>query len=142
MNRWKSCIKSTFLFVLLINVNLVAQTAVIVHKDVMVDSVDALELDQIYTLFLTKWNGDQPVIVFFPKYNEKLQKSLFGTIHRKSIELKRVWLRKKLTGEATPPIAINSTEEMLEKVSTTPGSIGLIDAKKVTKAVKVVAIFP
>lgn len=119
-----------------------AQTAIIIHHGVEADSLAQGTIDQIFTQFQKKWNSDLSIVIYFPKEDKKLQNTLFGYLGRSGIELKRTWLRKKLTGEATPPIAVKTSDEMLDKVSTTPGAIGFIDLKKVTKDVKIAAIIP
>lgn len=45
-----------------------------------------------------------------------------------------------LSGEGNPPEALESEDKMLEKVSTTPGSIGFISQTKTNNDVKVLAV--
>jgi ABC-type phosphate transport system substrate-binding protein len=50
------------------------------------------------------------------------------------------WSKQTFTGNGTPPKEVSS-DEMLQLVSANPGTIGFIDAQKVTSAVKVVATY-
>ena len=50
---------------------------------------------------------------------------------------KRHWKRKMATGIAHVPAELESHEEVLSSIASTPGSIGYIDASKVDDTVKV-----
>lgn len=51
--------------------------------------------------------------------------------------MKKLWMKQQLTGEGIAPEALGSEDEVLNKVASTPGAIGFIDAKKVNDKVKV-----
>ncbi len=51
--------------------------------------------------------------------------------------MKSIWLKKMLSGEGDPPLFMNSMEDILKKVASTPGAIGYINQADVTMDVKV-----
>ena len=50
---------------------------------------------------------------------------------------KRHWKRKISSGSGNSPIEVSSHDALLKSISSTPGSIGYIDASKVDDSVKV-----
>ncbi|WP_263785330.1 hypothetical protein [Salinibacter grassmerensis] len=115
-----------------------AQVAVIAHQDVPVEEIDADALEDIYLLEQGKWdNGSQ--IVRFDLNSDSETKSGFYDYFGQSVgDVKKVWLRKKLSGEAQPPEKV-SPNQMIDEVSSTPAAIGYVPADAVTDAVKVIA---
>lgn len=115
-----------------------AQVAVIVHKDVAVDQVDSGTLEDIYALEQNKWDDGSRIVRFDLNAEDGVKQAFYGFIGTQASDIKKVWLRKKLSGEAQPPESI-AASAVVQKVSSTPASIGYVSADAVTDAVKVVA---
>ncbi len=115
-----------------------AQVAVIAHQDASVDEANAETLKAIYLLEQSKWD-DGSEIVRFDLNSEGSTKTVFYDHIGQSVsDVKKVWLRKKLSGEAQPPEKVSS-DQMIDKVSSTSAAIGYVPADAVTDAVKVIA---
>lgn len=116
-----------------------AQVAVVTHKSTPVDQLDARALLDIYSLEETKWDDGSRIILFDLKGKEDLKRTFYAFLGRRPTDMKRVWLRIILSGEGRSPTQVKTTEELLDKVATTPGAIGYVPLALVTNEVKVIA---
>lgn len=124
-------------FMLLMSSQAFAQVAVIANKSVGESSISSSKLTDIYSLRTKAWsNGNAIVPVTIKSDNGTVQK-FFGSIGKSSMEMKKIWMKLQLTGEGQPPEAVNSEDDVLEKVASTPGAIGFVSADKVNSKVKV-----
>ncbi len=115
-----------------------AQVAVIAHQDVPVDEADAETLKDIYLLEQNKWDDGARVVRFDLNSEGNTKTAFYDHIGQSVSDVKKVWLRKKLSGEAQPPEKVSS-DQMIDKVSGTSAAIGYVPADAVTDAVKVIA---
>ena len=115
-----------------------AQVAVVVNKSVPAAQVDAGDVLDIYALEKAKWGDGTRVVVFTQDAQADV---FFSQLGRSQTDLKKVLLRKKLSGEGQPPEVLKSDEEVLARVAATPGAVGFVSAGKVNGQVKVVATF-
>lgn len=115
-----------------------AQIAVIANPSVSEASVDAGQAANIYKLNTTSWSGGESIALFDLKSGDS-KDAFYAAIGEKPGQLKKVWMRAKLSGEGQPPTPVGSDQEMIQKVSSTPGAIGYVDAANVTDGVKVLA---
>jgi ABC-type phosphate transport system substrate-binding protein len=116
-----------------------AQIAVVVHPTAPVQQLDARALLDIYSLEETRWDDGTPIILHDLKGKHPVKQSFYDFIGRRPEDMKRVWLRIILSGEARSPTLLRSEQALLDKVAGTPGSIGYVPLALVTDAVKVVA---
>ena len=129
--------KMLILLLLLMFTSIQAQVAIIANKSVTTKSIRADELSEIYSLNKQRWNDGARIIVCDIKKTMEIKSQFYGFIHKSPYELRKIWIRAQLTGEARIPFAFNKEEEILKKVSETPGAIGYIDLAKVTTDVKI-----
>ncbi len=61
----------------------------------------------------------------------------FSFIGKDFSEMKKIWMRLQLT-EGKIAVALNSEDEMLEKIAATPNSIGYVSTSKVNSNVKII----
>lgn len=55
-------------------------------------------------------------------------------------DLKRKWLKAQLTGSGVLPLTVRTYDDMIQRISTIPNSIGFIPLDKVTDKVKVLFV--
>lgn len=122
--------------ILCINVNY-AQVSVIAHKNLSVKSIDKSTLKNLYELNSTEVGGTK-VKLFTNDSNGDINNKFYSLFGRSYLEIKKIWLKAKLTGNAIPPIGISSDDEIINKVSSTPGAIGFVRSSSVTGNVKVI----
>lgn len=115
-----------------------AQVAVIVHADAPVDQLEASALKDIYALDQNKWDDGSRIARFDLESDGDVKQAFYDHIGTSHSDIKKVWLRKKLSGEAQPPESV-SAGEIVQKVGSTPSAIGYVAADAVTDGVKVVA---
>lgn len=114
-----------------------AQVAVVAHPGVADASIDASGLTGIYSLDQTRWSDGSAVVPFDAA--TPAQDAFYGAIGQSAGQMKKVWLRKKLSGEGQPPESLGSDAEVLAKVASTPGAVGFVSADAVDGSVKVLA---
>jgi ABC-type phosphate transport system substrate-binding protein len=114
-----------------------AQVAVIANKSVPVDKIDKSTLIDYYARDIWIWNNDEPVTVFDLKTKSNVKERFYNFLGKSPSRMKSIWMKQMLSGEGKPPEALESENDMLEKVSSTPGSIGFISNSKVTSDVKI-----
>lgn len=115
-----------------------AQVAVIAHKGVPVDQADAETLEDIYLLEQNQWGDGSQIVRFNLNTEDSAKTAFFGHLGQEVSDVKKVWLKKKLSGEAQPPEEV-SPDQVVDKVSSTSGAIGYVSADAATDAVKVIA---
>ncbi len=134
--------KNTFLIIVslfLIASAAHAQVSVIVNKSVPENGIPASKLANIYSLEITKWGNGSRIVVFDYSSANNQQNSFYSYISKSSLDLKKEWMKKQLTGEAKAPETLNSDDEVLAKVASTPGAIGYVKSSLVNSSVKGVA---
>jgi len=117
-----------------------SQVAVIAHKSVPVDTIKKSELLDFYTCDIKKWNDKQPVVILDLKPRGEVKKTFYKYLGKTPSRMKSIWLKNMLSGEGDPPEVLKSEEEMLQKIATTPGSIGFLSHTKVDNNVKTLIV--
>ena len=132
------------ILVFLLSGRLTAQShlAVIVNHSVSADTISAQQLLDIYSLNTRQWDDGKQIVPVRLQGNESGTKSFYDFIGKKSLEMKKLWLRIQLSGEGMAPIAFSSDSDVIEKVASTRGAIGFVDSDKVTDKVKILLILP
>lgn len=103
------------------------QSYVIVHKDVVQDSISDRHLRRIFMMKTRSWPNGQPVsLIVFASDNAKHAKFLKQTLKLFPYQLDREWNKLVYSGQSSPPVVASDTEHMMQIVSSTPGSIGYI----------------
>ena len=116
-------------------VKLQAQISVISNKSVN-ESVNQATLANIYTMVYTKFSSGSKVVVI-DNNESSIRGKFYSYIGKDPNSVKKEWLKKQLTGEGKAPETLNSDEEVVNKVASTPGAIGYVKSESVNKNVKV-----
>ena len=114
---------------------------VVTHPDTKVKTVSVEIVKAIYSLEEQAWSDGSKIIPYNLKENGDIKSAFYEAIGKKPSVLRKHWLRMHLTGEATPPKAVKTAEEMLDVISTTPNAIGYLPKHLVSQKVKVLAHF-
>jgi competence protein ComGC len=112
-----------------------SQIALIANKGVELSVTSVTTVTDIYTLESQKSANGKKLILFDLK--TELNEKFYSAIGKTSTELKKNWMKKQLSGDGKAPVALDSEDEMLLKVASTPEAVGYIPKQKVTDAVKV-----
>jgi hypothetical protein len=118
-------------------VNIFAQVSIIANKNVNIKAIDINKLTNLYNLQSNEV-GSQKVKLFYLNSENETEKSFLGALGKSFIELKKIWLKAKLTANGTPPETVSTEDEMIQKVGSTPNAVGFVDSKNVKGTVKVI----
>jgi len=113
-----------------------AQVVIIANKNLPVKSIDDNSLVNLYTLQSNELNAQKVKLFYSNTENEAVTK-LLQIIGKSGPELKKIWLKAKLTGNGNPPENAFSDEDMVQKVASTPNSIGFVSLKSANASVKI-----
>ncbi len=136
MKLLQICLIVAALFVCGVYSELQAQVAVIVNKSVPAGSMSASQISDLYALNTKQWGNGSKVVVFDLKTDGDVKSKFYGFLGNSSGDLKKIWMRLKLTGEGEPPTALSSDDEILAKVASTPGAIGFVNVSSLTAEAK------
>ncbi len=114
--------------------------AVVAHFSVPVDSLDRQSLLELYSLEENKWSDGSLVVLVDQKAKSDSKHIFYKYLGREHREMKKIWMRMILSGEGRTPMTARSMEDVIRKVSETPGAIGYVEASLVTDEVKVLSL--
>ena len=112
--------------------------AVITRQDGSVDGPNAVTLKDGYLVDQNPLDDGSENVRLDLNSEGSTKTAFYDHIGQSVSDVKKVWLRKKLSGEAQPPEKVSS-DQMIDKVSSTSAAIGYVPADAVTDAVKVIA---
>ena len=113
---------------------------IIAHPDVE-HTLSRNTLRSIYSMRLSSWADGKNISVFVmnPSGEEHRQICL-EVLNVFPYQLQRVWDVLVFSGTGQSPIVVKTKQEMIEKVSSTPGAIGYISDSEVPANVKVINV--
>jgi hypothetical protein len=114
----------------------IAQVSVIANKNLKSDKINLSTLKDIYNLDSQSLNGEKVKLFDFSSDNPA-KNSFYSALGTSAAEIKKVWLKAKLTGSGNPPENVGNDDEMVNKVSTIGGAIGFVKSSSVNANVKV-----
>jgi ABC-type phosphate transport system substrate-binding protein len=121
--------------------NLWAQDlAVVGHPGIPDENLSKAVVLDYFTGDRRKWSDDQPVVPLDLQEPEDVRKNFYKTLGKSSSRMRSIWMKRKLSGEGEPPEPVESEAQLLEKVASTPGSIGFVRRDSVHGSVKVLAV--
>jgi ABC-type phosphate transport system substrate-binding protein len=126
----------TFIICFLYAAVIDAQVVIIANKNLPVKSIDNNSLVNLYILQSNELSGQKVKLFYSNTENEAVTK-LLQIIGKSGSELKKIWLKAKLTGNGNPPENAFSDEDMIQKVASTPNSIGFVSLKSANASVKI-----
>lgn len=117
------------------------EVQVIVNLSVAKGEVSVAQIRRIFSMRQTAWTDKQSITVFVlvnkHKTHQKFSTKILGLF---PYQLERVWNKLVYSGLGEEPIKVNSEQEMLDRVSNQPGSIGYVMDKTEFDNVKVINV--
>jgi ABC-type phosphate transport system substrate-binding protein len=107
-----------------------AQVVVIANKSAPVSKISAGSLLQIYLMKNTKWGDGAKIVVYYSRQQSICQK-MCEFIGMDIVDLRKRWMQMQLSGEGKAPEAVDNDQEMIEKVESTMGAIGYVNASAI-----------
>lgn len=105
------------------------------------ETISLTSLRAIFGMIQRQWPADTPIKLFVLRDDTadhtKFSKSVLQVFPH---QLRSAWERGVLSGQSTYPGQLESAQEMLRCVPSTPGAIGYLRASHVNEAVRVIAV--
>jgi hypothetical protein len=119
-----------------------AQVAIIANSSVSADSLSVLQLRDIYSLNTRQWDDGGQIVPVILLGNDAAMRPFHRFVGMSPLEMRKLWMRIQLSGEGKAPLAFNSDEEIVAKVVSTPGAIGIVHGRAATGKAKILLIIP
>lgn len=115
-----------------------AQLVVIAHPSVNPGVATKASIADLYALTTTTWPDGMQVVVLDLRRDLPEKRQFYAAIGKDPVELRKSWMRAVLMGGVKAPQGVDTEEEMLTMVASTPGAVGYLSAAKTTPGVKVI----
>lgn len=114
---------------------------VIINPDVKQENISANVLRAIFSMRLKTWPDGKLIRVYvLPDDHELHQIFSKETLNVFPYQLRATWDRLVFSGTGQAPTTVSSNEEMLQKIASTPGSIGYLKTTLINDDVHVLQI--
>lgn len=114
---------------------------VITHPSTDVESISQQMLFDFFTRDRLYWKDGQAATVFDLRKRDDVKEAFYKHFLGKSpSRVKSAWLKKKLMGEGDPPEALDSAQEVIDRVTHTVGAIGYVARDQVMPGVKILTV--
>lgn len=124
-------------------VRLQAQTAhhIISNANLDLTHLPLNKVRSIFSMRLHKWPDGTPIRVYvLPDDNANHRQFVQSVLHMFPHQLRRNWDRYIYTGTGQAPIEVRNEQEMINKISTTPGAIGYIQQELVSNDIHTIQL--
>jgi ABC-type phosphate transport system substrate-binding protein len=108
---------------------------VIVSPSLTSITLDRSLLRAVFTMRLREWPDGSPVRVFVLPDSDPLSDQFYRErLGMYSYVLRRSWDRMVFTGTGFAPTVVQSEQEMIERVRSTPGAIGYVGKRELSES--------
>ena len=134
-----------FCLILLVSIamrsNGLSAAEIIVHRAVQQGELTLNVARLLFTMRLLRWSDGTRVRVFVLPDSDPLHRMFAKqTLDLYPRQLRRVWDRHLFSGSGAVPVTVDSVEEMLRRVSETPGAIGYLPDGLATETVRIIHV--
>lgn len=113
----------------------------IAHKEVAEQELSVAQLRRIYSMRQTRWSDNTPITLFVLPSQHQVHKTFAQqTLKILPYKLERIWNKSTFSGLGVAPIVVNSPDEMLKAVASTPGALGYMQKNSRNEQVNVIEI--
>jgi len=114
---------------------------IIIHPDVQQETISVNVLRAIFSMRLKTWpNGKLIKVYVLPDDDQLHQDFSKETLNVFPYQLRSTWDRLVFSGTGQAPTTLFSDEEILKKISSTPGAIGYLKTSIINDDVHVIQI--
>ena len=105
-------------------------TEIVVNKSVPVVEYSAADIRAIFTMQKRFWPNNRQIKVYTLPDNDALHKDFVkNSLHMFPHQIRRIWDRMTFSGTGVAPVELSSEQEMIDKINSTPDSIGYLNSK-------------
>ncbi len=119
-----------------------AAPALIGHKNVAAEKLDAATLKSVFLGKKVAWDGAGRVTLAVLKGGPVADEFLKGAVDMTASAFNNHWRRLAMTGGGTAPKAFDKEEDLRKFVAETPGAIGFVDSANADASVAVLTPAP
>jgi len=117
------------------------QPEIVVNSGVTENNVSGNVLRSIFSMRLKTWTDGTKIRVFVLADDDQLHQVVAKEkLNVFPYQLRSTWDRLVFSGTGQAPIKVNSNEEMLAKIASTPGAIGYLWRANINESVNVLQI--
>ncbi|MBP6057951.1 MAG: hypothetical protein KA524_05985 [Nitrosomonas sp.] len=117
------------------------QHEIVTYPGVSEKALSVNSLRSIFSMHLKTWSDGTKIRVFVLPDDDQLHQSVSKEkLNVFPYQLRSTWDRLVFSGTGQAPIKVNSSEEMLNKVASTPGAIGYLWRANINENVNVLQI--
>ncbi|MET0067947.1 MAG: substrate-binding domain-containing protein [Candidatus Thiodiazotropha sp.] len=113
----------------------------VANRDIDFESISKNTLRSIFSMRMTQWPDGTPIRVFVMGDKSALHmdfaKQMLGVFPH---QLRRAWNRQIYSGMGQAPIKVETEQEMLEQIATTPGAIGYLSEENIDEQVRILPV--
>ena len=119
----------------------VAEVAIIMHPDATDSSISIREVSDVFLGKSRRLRDGTTLLPLDQRNDSKVKERFYLEVtHKSAAQLKAYWARQVFTGQGTPPLMLNSDQDIRELVSKNPNMIGYIDSAYVDDTVRVMLL--
>ncbi len=125
----------------LVYVGRVDAAVIISHSSIETKQLSTSQLRRIYTMRQTTWANGQAIVVYtLPSSHPVHQEFTKKELKIFPYQLDKMWIKLTFSGLAKPPIKVNTMEELINAVKSTPGAIGYVNPNASLDGLNVIAM--
>ena len=122
-----------------ISLRVASATEIVVNKSVPRGEYSTEDLRAIFSMQKRFWPGQRQIKVFIlPDRNKTHKEFVKNNLNMFPHQLRRVWDRITYSGTGIAPVELSTEQEMIEKIATTPDSIGYLTGKSANENIRVI----
>lgn len=104
-------------------------TEIVVNKSVSA-SYSKADIRAIFIMQKRHWSNNRQIKVYILPDDSSLHKDFVkNTLNMLPYQIRKIWDRMTFSGTGTAPIELESEQDMIDKIATTPDSIGYLNSK-------------
>ncbi|MEJ2405338.1 MAG: substrate-binding domain-containing protein [Candidatus Thiodiazotropha sp.] len=113
----------------------------VANRSIDFETISKSTLRSIFSMRMTQWPDGTPIRVFVmgdktPQHTD-FAKHILGVFPH---QLRRAWDRQIYSGMGQAPIKVETEQEMLEQIATTPGAIGYLSEEYINEQVRILPV--
>jgi hypothetical protein len=122
-----------------VSLQVASATEIVVNKSVPRGEYSTEDLRAIFSMQKRFWPGQRQIKVFIlPDSNKTHKEFVKNNLNMFPHQLRRVWDRMTYSGTGIAPVELSTEQEMIEKIATTPDSIGYLTGKSDNENIRVI----
>jgi ABC-type phosphate transport system substrate-binding protein len=133
--------QTIFLLLLLLITPLTGAVDLVVNKAVPHDTLSRSTVRSIFSMRTTSWPDGIPIHVFVlgdkSELHAQFSKKILGVFPH---QLRRAWNRQIFTGTGQAPTKVDTEQEMIDQIGSTPGAIGYISEGNINERIRKIAV--